>query len=66
LIYLNIFQHHCSCSIYRFLQCQVLNFTKSNCRDFIANDAWPHVSRLQSTKLPNLGPCWSLITTWSF
>jgi len=30
-------------------------FTKSNCRDFIASDAWPQFIRPQSTGLSRLG-----------
>jgi len=38
-----------------FVRFQVLNFTKSNCRDFVANDEWSQFTRPQSTGLSGLG-----------
>jgi len=40
-----------------FLQFQVSCFTKSNCRDFIANDEWPQFTRPQSTGLCGVRQC---------
>jgi len=40
---------------YCVLPFQVASFTKSNCRDFVANDVWPQFTRLHSTRLSGLG-----------